>query len=128
MLCLLANCGGKDSAPKTQVTGEAARPSTGALETGAKVLQDVTAVKQFDIHEVGFHPMKDDTNRQMEARHYCNQVNEDFAQCVLFDGTPKQAHMNGTEYIISERIFKTFPPEERITGTLTITKSSPVSW
>lgn len=75
--------GGKDSAPKTQVTGEAEEPSTGALETGAKVLQEVTPVKQFDIYLVGFHPMEDDPARQRKAHHYCNQVNEDFTPCVL---------------------------------------------
>ncbi len=30
----------------------------------------------------------------MEAHLYCNQVNEDFAQCVLFDGNTKQANFN----------------------------------
>jgi len=62
---------------------------------------------------VGFHPMKDDPQRQMEAHHYCNQVNEDFAQCVLFDGNTKDANMNGVEYIISEKLFQTLPADER---------------
>ncbi len=76
-------------------------------------MQNVTPVKQFDIYLVGFHPMKDNPSMQMEAHHYCNQVNEDFAQCVLFDGNTKTANMNGLEYIISEKLFNTLPAEER---------------
>lgn len=45
MAFILVNCGGKNSAPKTQVAGEAERPSTGAIETGAQARQDVTPVK-----------------------------------------------------------------------------------
>ena len=47
----------------------------------------------FDIYLVGFHPMKDDPEMQMEAHHYCHQVNEDFAQCMLFDGNTAKANM-----------------------------------
>ena len=110
---LLVSCGGNNSAPKTQAQGEAERADTRTLEAGANALQDTTPVKQFGVYLVGFHPMKDDPSHQMEAHHYCNQVNEDFAQCVLFDGNTKQANMNGVEYIISEKSFQTLPPEER---------------
>jgi hypothetical protein len=61
----------------------------------------------------GFHPMKDDSSHQMEAHHYCRQVNEDFAQCALFDGNIKTANLTGIEYIISEKLFKGLPPAER---------------
>jgi Protein of unknown function (DUF1264) len=83
------------------------------LEAGARALQDTTPVRQFDIYLVGFHPMKDDPTMQMEAHHYCHQVNQDFAQCVLFDGNTASANMNGVEYIISERLFESLPAEER---------------
>lgn len=62
---------------------------------------------------VGFHPMKDDPSHQMEAHHYCEQVNEDFAQCVLFDGNDEKANLNGTQFIISEKLFLTLPAAER---------------
>jgi hypothetical protein len=77
------------------------------------MLQDVTPLKQIGIYLVGFHPMKDNPAVQMEAHHYCNQVNEDFAQCVLFDGNTKDANMTGIEYIISEKLFNTLPEGER---------------
>jgi hypothetical protein len=110
---LLAACGGNDSGPKTKAQGDADRIDTKALEAGANVMQDLTPVKQIGIYMVGFHPMKDDPSHQMEAHHYCNQVNEDFAQCVLFDGNTKEANLNGVEYIISEKAFQTLPVEER---------------
>jgi hypothetical protein len=57
--------------------------------------------------------MKDAPDHQMEAHHFCRQVNEDFAQCALFDGNTRESNLNGIEYIISERTFETLPPEER---------------
>src|SRR3954451_1766073 len=50
---------------------------------------------------------------QMEAHHFCRQVNQDFLQCVLFDGNTKDANLIGVEYIISERLFATLPEDEQ---------------
>lgn len=96
-----------------QVAGEAATPATRGLQTGAQLLQSNGPAGRLDIHLVGFHPMKDDPQRQMEAHHYCHQLNEDVAHCALFDGDGPEARMNGLEYIISERVFETLPEAER---------------
>lgn len=87
--------------------------STGILQGGAKLLQSKAPLKGFDIYLVGFHPMADDPCHQMEAHHYCKQVNEDFAQCFLFDGNTADANLTGIEYIISERLFEELPMNER---------------
>jgi hypothetical protein len=50
---------------------------------------------------------------QMEAHHYCRVVNDDFLQCVLFDGNTRDANLIGIEYIVSEKLFATLPAEER---------------
>jgi hypothetical protein len=63
--------------------GEQASTTTKALKAGAAVLQSNAPVKQLDVYLVGFHPMKADPSHQMEAHHYCKQVNEDFAQCPV---------------------------------------------
>lgn len=110
---LLSACGGGNTPPKTTAKGDADRADTKVLETGADAMQDTTPVKQIGVYLVGFHPMKDDPTHQMEAHHYCNQVNEDFAQCVLFDGNTKQANLNGVEYIISEKLYATLAGDER---------------
>jgi hypothetical protein len=106
-------CGGRPSDPQTTPAGGETRGDTKALKAGAAMLQDVGPVKEINVYVVGFHPMKDDPSQQMEAHHFCRQVNEDFAQCVLFDGNTENANMNGIEYIISETLFETLPAAER---------------
>ena len=112
VLVLCAGCrGGETSSP--QPAGDGRKPGTAALETGAAAMQDLTPVKKIAVYLNGFHPMKDNPDVQVEAHHYCNQMNEDFAQCALFDGNTEAANLNGIEYIISEKLFETLPPEER---------------
>lgn len=86
---------------------------TRVLEAGAAMLQDKSPLGGFNVYLVGFHPMKDHPEQQVEAHHYCHQMNEDFAQCVLFDSNRRQANMHGVEYIISEKLFATLPAAER---------------
>ena len=99
--------------PKTAPVGEAKSEKVRTLEAGAKMLQSNSPVKGFDMYLVGFHPMKDHPDMQLEAHHYCHQMNQDFAQCVLFDGNTGDANMNGVEYIISEKTFESLPEEEK---------------
>lgn len=98
---------------QTMPAGEAKSAETKALAAGAKVLQSNAPLKPFDVYLVGFHPMKDHPKKQMEAHHYCHQVNQDFAQCTLFDSNTKNANLNGIEYIISEKLFETLPEAEK---------------
>lgn len=100
-------------AQQSQVPGAPKSAKTVTLEAGARLLQSNTPLKPFDLHLVGFHPMKEHPAMQMEAHHYCQQVNEDFAQCILFDRGGSDARLNGIEYIISARLFDTMPPAER---------------
>jgi hypothetical protein len=84
-----------------------------ALEAGAALLQDTTPLKDFDIYVVGLHCAKGEPEMQMEAHHFCRQVNQDLLQCVLFDGNTKDANLIGIEYIVSERLFDGLPDEEK---------------
>lgn len=52
----------------------------------------------------------------MEVHHYCRQVKQDFAQCVLFDANSTEANMSGMEYIISEQLFALLPVQLRAPG------------
>lgn len=87
--------------------------ATKALEAGARLLQGNSPLAPMDIYLSGFHPLKEHPEHQLEAHHFCHQVNEDFAQCVLFDGNTAKAHLTGIEYIISEKLFETLPQDER---------------
>ncbi|HEX5078944.1 MAG TPA: OBAP family protein [Geminicoccaceae bacterium] len=96
-----------------QVPGRSETAKTDVLEMGATLMQRDAPTDALDIYLVGFHPMKDDPQQQFEAHHFCQQVNEDFAQCALYDGNTAEANLNGIEYIISERLFETLPEGER---------------
>jgi hypothetical protein len=102
-----------ESPPSVGPAGAPKTAKTQVLEAGAKVLQSAAPMRGFDVYLVGFHPMKDAPEQQMEAHHYCHQRNEDFAQCILFDGNTADANMNGVEYIISEKAFLLLPEAER---------------
>jgi len=114
-LVLLATActGSEEVAPPVTPPGAEETAKTDVLEIGAKAIQDDGPLAKMDVYLVGFHPMRDDPAMQMEAHHYCHQVNEDFAQCSLFDGNSARANLTGVEYIISERLFEQLPAQER---------------
>jgi hypothetical protein len=111
----VAGCGGGNTGPQGGATapGSDRTAKTAALETGANLMQAKAPVEKIAMYLNGFHVSKDDPRMQMEAHHYCNQANEDLAQCVLFDGNTGDARMMGIEYIISENLYKTLPAEEK---------------
>lgn len=61
----------------------------------------------------GFHFYADDMSRQIEANHICTHLTEDFHQCAIYDSTQSNAKLIGIEYIVSERVFKSLPDEEK---------------
>lgn len=83
------------------------------LQTGSHVIQDRSPLKGFDVYVAGFHCAKGEPGMQMEAHHYCKQVNSDFLQCALFDGNTAEANLIGIEYIVSERLFDGLPEDEK---------------
>ena len=115
-LALCVACGRDTTAPQTQqgtAPGEPRTAKTVALESGANLMQGQGPVGQIAMHLVGFHPAKSDPALQMESHHFCNQVNQDFAQCVLYDGDTSSARLHGIEYIISEKLYASLPAAER---------------
>jgi hypothetical protein len=112
-LALAACTGAGATDPAVEVPGRPESTRTSVLEMGATAMQRDAPTDALDIYLVGFHPMKDDPEHQFEAHHFCQQVNEDFAQCALYDGNTAEANLNGIEYIISERLFEDLPEEEK---------------
>jgi hypothetical protein len=112
---LTGACGGGNTPPRDRETGPGAdrTAKTATLESGANMLQAKAPVEKIAMYLNGFHVSKSDPTMQMEAHHYCNQANEDLAQCVLFDGNTAEARMMGIEYIISEKLYNTLPTEEK---------------
>jgi hypothetical protein len=106
-------CGGRNTEPQGEEPGEDRTAKTATLETGANLLQSKAPIEKISMYLNGFHAAKHDPTMQMESHHYCDQINEELAQCVLYDGNTADARIHGLEYIISERLYNTLPSEEK---------------
>src|SRR4051812_3556673 len=107
---MLVACGGGNTGAQTArqtAPGGPEKAKTATLESAANLVQSKGPVADISMYRDGFHAAKDDPQMQMEAPHYCNQVNEDFAQCVLYDGNTADARLMGIEYIISSNSYDT---------------------
>jgi hypothetical protein len=115
LLGLLAAGCGRDSPPSNADAppGREKKADTKLLEKGAEALQNLSPVRALDQYLDGFHVMKDDLGLHMEAHHFCKGMNEDFTQCVIFDGNTADANIIGVEYIIAEPLFATLSAEEQ---------------
>jgi hypothetical protein len=113
LVLLLAACGGENTPSKVQPPGAAEDAKSKTLEAGAAVMQDKTPVAKLNAYLDGFHFYSGNMRGQMEAHHYCERVNEDFTQCVIFDGNGASARIMGVEYIVSAKLFETLTPDER---------------
>lgn len=109
----LGGCGGKNTESNVDSPGTDKSGKTQVLEAGAAALQDKTPVNRLEIYLNGFHFYNGHLGGQMEAHHYCTKLNEDLTQCVIFDGNGRDAKIMGVEYIISEKLFKTLPADEK---------------
>jgi hypothetical protein len=113
VIFLFAGCGARNTPSKVQSPGGDKTAKSHMLEHGAEMLQAMPPVSQINMYLDGFHFYADDMGRQVEAHHYCTHVNEDFHQCIIFDGNAKGAKLIGIEYIISEKLFKQLPEDEK---------------
>lgn len=113
ILLNLFGCGGKNTESNVTSPGEDKTGKSQILETGAEILQDKTPINQIAMYLDGFHFYNGNMGGQMEAHHYCTQINEDLTQCIIYDGNEKDAKIMGVEYIVSERMFRKLPEEEK---------------
>jgi len=113
LAALLGACGGEDTDSKVKAPGAEETARTAVLEKGADILQNKPPIEALNTYLDGFHFYSGNMKGQMEAHHYCSIVNEDLTQCVIFDGNTGNAKIMGLEYIVSERLFRTLPPQEK---------------
>ena len=109
----LIGCGGNNTSSNVESPGAEKTGKTKVLEAGADVLQNKTPLTKLNMYLDGFHFYNGDTGAQMEAHHYCTPLNDDLTQCIIYDGNGENAKIMGVEYIVSEKLFKTLPAEER---------------
>lgn len=106
-------CAGHTTASNVQAPGKEVSAKTVLLEAGATLLQQKPPVDALSVYLDGFHFYNGRIQAQVEAHHFCSNVNEEVTQCVIFDGNAGDAKLMGVEYIISKRLFEALPPEEK---------------
>ena len=99
--------------PEAPVPGAPNSMRSHVLDTAADALQVHRPIDAMSEFLNGFHFYADDMGRQVEANHFCTHLTEDFHQCVIYDSNRSDAKLLGIEYIVSERVFRTLPAEER---------------
>ncbi|MDR3673761.1 MAG: OBAP family protein [Holophaga sp.] len=70
-------------------------------------------LRSIHTYLCGFHFYNGDPSRQVVAHHYCAPVGPEVMQCVIYDANRKGARLVGVEYIVSAKLFKSFPEEEK---------------
>jgi hypothetical protein len=70
-------------------------------------------VHQLHAHFCGIHIAKNNPKFQLIAQHYCMSRSEEMHQCLLYDSTEKNARLLGVEYIISDRLYRELPEQEK---------------
>jgi hypothetical protein len=110
--CILS-CGENNTSSNVTTPGAEKDAKSKTLEAGADVLQRKLPLNKMNVYLDGFHFYNGNINAQMEAHHYVSQLNEDLHQAIIFDGNGADAKIMGVEYIVSERLFKTLPEEEK---------------
>ncbi|MBB3193550.1 OBAP family protein [Roseateles terrae] len=109
----LSACGDRGSPSQVESPGQPASASTRVLEAGAVVLQDKPPIDALNVYLDGFHFYNGRPREQMEAHHFCSVLNADVIQCVIYDGSRKDAKLMGVEYVISAALFAGLPPSEK---------------
>jgi len=64
----------------------------------------------------GFHAAKQNPEFQVTTMHYCGMRGEgdyEMHQCVLYDSVSPGAKLLGIEYIVSDKVFRSLPDEEK---------------
>ena len=99
---------GKQNIPGDKETGH-----TKLLSAGADTLQKFDPVNSTHATVCGLHFYSGHPDRQVIAHHFCSHLNDDVLQCVIYDTNQSNARLIGVEYIISEKLFKTLPEDEK---------------
>jgi hypothetical protein len=107
------SCGGKNSPSNIEAPGSEKDAKSKSLEVGADLLQNKSPLNKINAYLNGFHFYNGNINAQMEAHHYVSQINEDLYQAIMYDGNGPDAKIMGVEYIVTEKLFKSLPNEEK---------------
>lgn len=70
-------------------------------------------VDHINLYFCGFHIAKSNPGFQLQTQHYCCAHGDGMHQCVLYDKRTPDAKLLGVEYIISDKMYRELPEEEK---------------
>jgi hypothetical protein len=70
-------------------------------------------VRAMDVFLDGLHAYADQTGQPVQVRHVCGKVNEELHTCVVYDADGGDDDLLGVELVISERLFRELPEEDK---------------
>lgn len=105
---LLGVCGAL-GAGLTLGSGQAAASGHASMRTK----RFMAPVSNHHLHFCGIHIAKKDPKIQLITQHYCGPRGEEMHQCLIFDSLDKNAKLLGVEYIVTDRLYRQLPDEER---------------
>ena len=114
LMAFTFGCGGNNTPSYVKSPGGKKTGTDKMLNTGAKLLQSKSPLQAFNTYLDGFHFYNGNMHAQMEAHHYVSQLNDDVYQAIIFDGNGPDAKIMGVEYIITERLYKQLPKQEKL--------------
>ncbi len=81
--------------------------------------QKLAPISQVGMYIDGYHVyqsergLPSEKQHQVREAHYCKQINADMFQCLIYDSNLPEAKVIGIEYVITDKLFKTLPAEEK---------------
>ena len=96
----------------TAARADDGKPAHALMPVGVKA--PIQEILHCPLAFAGVHLLKDLPEHSQVAYHYCKTLNDDVSQCVLYDGAGPDARLIGIEYLVSDAIYRTMPPEEKV--------------
>lgn len=98
---------------ESRTPGDNERTKTKIGEGIASMFQSFAPIRQFSTHICSIHMKQGELQKQIPIHQYISHINEDVMQSVMMDSDRKDARMIGVEYIITEKLFKQLPEDEK---------------
>jgi len=98
---------------QSKVPGENLPMSKRARALLTEALQPFGPIRSIAYHLVDYVWIGSHPHRQIENHLFCTPLNNDVTQCLIYDGHKSHSRLIGVEYIVSDRVYKTFSPEEQ---------------
>lgn len=80
---------------------------------GAGVKAPIAEILHCPLAFAGVHLLKEFPEQAQVAYHFCKPLNSQVNQCVLYDGTGKDARLIGIEYLVTDELYQKMPAEEK---------------